>query len=118
MAAGTVSTNPFVPEVLNKFNYEEWSLRVETYLLADDLWEVIVEANESPKPEDDHVEFKAWRKKNAKALLAIQISCGSDTFSLIRNVRTAKSAWDILAAKFKPPPVVNIPGIFCLCSNL
>ncbi|XP_061999131.1 uncharacterized protein LOC133716435 [Rosa rugosa] len=104
-SSGTVSPCAFVPEVLNRFNYEDWSLRVETYLLAEDLWDVVEASNE---PTNDEREYMIWRKKNAKALLAIQISCGSDTFSLIRNTRTAKVAWDALAAKFKPPPV-NLP---------
>ncbi|XP_040369448.1 uncharacterized protein LOC112189352 isoform X2 [Rosa chinensis] len=102
---GTVSPCAFVPEVLNRFNYEDWSLRVETYLLAEDLWDVVEASNE---PANDEREYKIWRKKNAKALLAIQISCGSDTFSFIRNTRTAKVAWDALAAKFKPR-LVNLP---------
>ncbi|TQD77429.1 hypothetical protein C1H46_037046 [Malus baccata] len=97
----TVVPSPIVHELLNEDNYEEWSLRVETYLLAKGLWEVVEATTEPPKREDR--EFKAWRKSNAEALHSIQVSCGADTFSFIRGTRSAKVAWDILAEKLKPP---------------
>ncbi|XP_070672634.1 uncharacterized protein [Malus domestica] len=98
----TVVPSPIVHELLNEDNYEEWSLRVETYLLAKGLWEVVEATTEPPKREDGEVEFNAWRKSNAEALHSIQVSCGADTFSYIRGTRSAKVAWDILAEKLKP----------------
>ncbi|XP_070673293.1 uncharacterized protein [Malus domestica] len=99
---GTIVPSPIVHELLNKNNYEEWSLQVKTYLLAEDLWDVVEATTEPPEQDDDEVEFKAWRKSNAKALHSIQISCGVETFSFIMGARTAKDAWDILKEKLKP----------------
>ncbi|KAH7536982.1 hypothetical protein FEM48_Zijuj03G0043700 [Ziziphus jujuba var. spinosa] len=101
-----------VPEVLDKENYVDWSVRVQTYLLAKDLWDIVESSDEPPKPEDHEnatdensdrgAEYKAWRKKNAAALHALQICCGLDAFSGIRDITSAKIAWETLASKFKP----------------
>ncbi|RXH67994.1 hypothetical protein DVH24_028141 [Malus domestica] len=106
----TVVPSPIVHELLNQNNYEDWSLRVKTYLLAKDLWDVVEATTEPPKREDGEVKFKAWSKSNAEALHSIQVSCGADTFSLIRGTSTAKVAWDILAEKLKPAEASQATG--------
>ncbi|XP_016652490.1 PREDICTED: uncharacterized protein LOC107881930 [Prunus mume] len=98
-----VSADAAVVELLDSSNYLDWSVLVKTYLLAQDLWDVVEEEEE----EEADDEFKAWRKKNAMALHKIQISCGREAFSLIRNTTSAKSAWDTLAEKFKPKPFLT-----------
>ncbi|TQD77421.1 hypothetical protein C1H46_037038 [Malus baccata] len=106
----TVVPRPIVHELLNQNNYEEWSLRVETYLLAKGLWEVVEATTEPPKREDGEIGFQAWRQSNAEALHSIQVSCGADTFSFIRGTRRAKIAWDILAEKLKPAEASQATG--------
>ncbi|XP_048436173.1 uncharacterized protein LOC125475467 [Pyrus x bretschneideri] len=106
----TVVPSPIVHELLNKNNYEEWSLQVKTYMLAEDLWDVVEATTKPPEQEDDEVEFKAWRKSNAKALHSIQISCGVDTFSFIMGASAAKVAWDILAKELKPAKASQATG--------
>ncbi|KAI5343871.1 hypothetical protein L3X38_011747 [Prunus dulcis] len=101
MATRAVAADAAVVEVLDSSNYVDWSVLVKNYLLAQDLWDV-VEEDEDEEEADD--KFKAWKKKNATALHKIQISCGREAFSLIRNATSAKSAWDTLAEKFKPKP--------------
>ncbi|EXB36948.1 hypothetical protein L484_018323 [Morus notabilis] len=121
-----ISTN-VVYEVLNKYNYENWSGVVKTYLIAHDLWDVIepaVEAAQKPQIKDHNTiedetsefEISAERKipksegynlkedkiKNARALHAIQISCGPDALSAIKGIFSAKDAWRILDETFKP----------------
>lgn len=102
MAATTVTSAIPNPTVLNQYNYQDWSFRVKLYLLAEDLWDVVEATTEPPKPEDGEAEFKAWRKKEAKALIVIQNYCGSANYSLIWGTKTAKDAWDTLAEKLKP----------------
>ncbi|KAJ6287828.1 hypothetical protein OIU76_028847 [Salix suchowensis] len=46
---------------------------------------------------DQEVDSKAWRKKNAAALHAIQVSCSPRILSKIRSIFSAKEAWDSLA---------------------
>ncbi|XP_021800090.1 uncharacterized protein LOC110744426, partial [Prunus avium] len=96
-----VSADAAVVELLDNSNYVDWSVLVKTYLLAQDLWDV-VEGDEQEEEEEADDKFKAWREKNATALHKIQISCGREASSLIRNTSSAKRAWDTLAEKFKP----------------
>ncbi|KAG5239551.1 protein ACCELERATED CELL DEATH [Salix suchowensis] len=64
---------------------------MKSYMLAQDLWDLIEPA--------DHQEgdSKAWIKKNAAALHAIQISCSPRILSKIRSIISAKVAWDTLS---------------------
>jgi hypothetical protein len=91
-----------VLQVLEKDNYVDWSVRVKTYLMDHDLWDVIEATIEPPSLEDDEVAFKAWSMKNSTALHVIQISCGPNTISKIIQISSAKIAWDTLAKKFFP----------------
>ncbi|XP_040371312.1 uncharacterized protein LOC121051859 [Rosa chinensis] len=97
MAATVAVPSAIVLKVLTTNNYEDWSIRVKTYLLAKGLWKVVGSATEPPSVEDE-----AWIKNNAEALHAIHISCGDDTFSFIRDMDTAKAAWNTLEKRLKP----------------
>ncbi|GKV53967.1 hypothetical protein SLEP1_g60478, partial [Rubroshorea leprosula] len=103
------SPSTIVPEVLKEDNYERWSILMEHYLVAQDLWEVI-QSYRMPRGGNK----REWMKKNALALHAIGISCGRETFDQIKNIRSAKCAWDALAAKLTPPSIVQdvTPDIF------
>ncbi|CAL9004426.1 unnamed protein product [Prunus brigantina] len=92
MVKGLVPAGAIVVDVLRKDNYEHWSALVKNYLLAQDLWDVVEATAEPP----------ASRKKTAAALHAIQISCGPDAFSVIKEISSANIAWGILAQTFKP----------------
>ncbi|CAB4268873.1 unnamed protein product [Prunus armeniaca] len=78
---------------------------------------------EEEEEEVDDDKFKAWRKKNATALHAIQTSCGREAFSLIRNTTSAKRAWDTLAENFKPKPgkspvqILNLNKSYAVCRS-
>ncbi|KAF5465284.1 hypothetical protein F2P56_015304 [Juglans regia] len=104
MATSMLSTRTIVLEVLRNDNYENWSACIKNYLLAQDLWDIFETTTEPPKPEDDAVEFKAWRKKNAAALHAIQISCGVEIQSQINDISSAKTVWDMLPKLVHQPP--------------
>ncbi|XP_042954895.1 uncharacterized protein LOC122291290 isoform X1 [Carya illinoinensis] len=101
--ATTILPGTIVSEVLGNKNYENWSACIKNCLLAQDLWDIIETATEPPKLEDDVVEFKAWRKKNAATLHAIQISCGMDILSQIKDISSAKILWDTLAKMYEQP---------------
>ncbi|XP_035540943.1 uncharacterized protein LOC109008487 isoform X2 [Juglans regia] len=101
--ATTIPPGTIVPEVLGNTNYENWSACIKNYLLAQDLWDIIETTTEPPKPEDDAVEFKAWRKRNAATLHAIQISCGMDILSKIKDISSARILWDTLAKMYEQP---------------
>ena len=106
MASNPVSSNAIVLEVLGQDNYEDWKSRVEIYLLAEDLWDVV--NAEPPKREEGEDQYKAWAAKNAKALHAITISCGTQLFSFIRDTRSAMLAWDKLEKRFKDSFILDL----------
>ncbi|CAK7339268.1 unnamed protein product [Dovyalis caffra] len=87
-----------VPEELRDGNYDSWSGCMKNYLLAHDLWDIIEGPNSSTEPPPhDEAEYKVWRKKNATALHAIQISCRPYIFRRIESTDSAKTVWDNLA---------------------
>ena len=96
-----METKPVLEVLSGEDNYLKWSVRVKTYLMARDLWDIVEATNEPPTPENEAA-FKAWRKMNAMALHVIQISCGPDTFSDIMEITSARIAWEKLAEMYKP----------------
>ncbi|KAH7536978.1 hypothetical protein FEM48_Zijuj03G0043300 [Ziziphus jujuba var. spinosa] len=99
---GAVLSTEIVPEVLiNKENYREWSFRLRTYLMAQDVWDVVEPTPTFVDVWDVALEM-AWKRKNATALHAIHISCGPYAFSLIEGITKAKEAWDKLAELMDP----------------
>ncbi|XP_009349331.3 uncharacterized protein LOC103940872 [Pyrus x bretschneideri] len=85
-----------IPTVLNHENYRKWSSRIKTYLLAEDLWDIVEGTDKLPEEEDAEAEREAWKKKNVKALYAIQSSCGDVIYERIEYKTNAKEAWDAL----------------------
>ncbi|KAB2613692.1 hypothetical protein D8674_036008 [Pyrus ussuriensis x Pyrus communis] len=76
-----------VPAVLNRRNYDSWSSRVKSYLVANGLWGVV---------EGTHDQSGDWRSMNDSALHAIQISCGDEMFKYIKDETRADKAWELL----------------------
>ncbi|KAF8377142.1 hypothetical protein HHK36_030515 [Tetracentron sinense] len=101
METTKLAYNAIVPDILGENNYEIWKVCLKNFLLAEDLWDIV--NGTKPKPKDFQLEFKTWQMKNAKALHAIQISCGPHVFSQIKELDSAKAAWDHLASTHQPP---------------
>ena len=105
-----------------ELTYVNWSDSIEGYLRALGLWDILehkdasteddevagAEDNEVVRGDDNEVaagagnnevagaEDRDWIEKNAKALYLIMESCGSERFSLISNIDSAKDAWRAL----------------------
>ena len=84
--------------VFNQDNYLDWSIRVKTCLMTQALWDFVESSDEALTLNTENA--SAW-SENAKALHVIQMFCGSDTFSDIREISSAKIAWDTLAEKYR-----------------
>ncbi|XP_050281782.1 uncharacterized protein LOC126722672 isoform X1 [Quercus robur] len=97
------SSSGAVSEVLKVDNYLGWSVQVKTYLIAQDLWDIVEATDECPNQEDDEAAFKAWSRKNAMALHVILISCPQRICHVISLIDSAKIAWETLKA------ICNIP---------
>ncbi|GKV18442.1 hypothetical protein SLEP1_g28826 [Rubroshorea leprosula] len=80
---------------------------MQHYLVAQDLWDV-VQLNEMS-------DQREWIKKNALALHSIKISCGTEMFNRIKEMASAKDAWDALAEMQRPPSyhdIVDLQEVF------
>ncbi|KAM1187829.1 hypothetical protein ACFX2J_023709 [Malus domestica] len=91
-------TATVVSIVLNHENYKDWSFRMKTYFKAEDLWGIVKGTVDKPPVGEER---KAWKKKDAKALYAIQNSCGDDIYPLIKDKTTAEKAWDTLSWRLR-----------------
>ncbi|XP_027915359.1 uncharacterized protein LOC114174718 isoform X2 [Vigna unguiculata] len=87
-----------VLEPLTRDNYENWSALVKNYLIGQGLWGAMTSVSEigvKAKTVSD-----SWKRRNAKALHIIQLACGTEILSQIRDVETAKEAWNRLGALY------------------
>ncbi|XP_027362857.1 uncharacterized protein LOC113870467 [Abrus precatorius] len=95
-AAKSSAASGVVHEPLTKENYHNWSALVRNYLLGAGLWSVV---NLCPE-NGGKIKREIWKKKDAKALHIIQLACGSEVLSHIRDVHTAKEAWNTLSVLY------------------
>lgn len=92
-----------VPEELTEDNFENWKACMRNYLIGQGLWDVVSDVDHKPEKlsgffaqHEETEELQPWRKKNALALHAIQMSCGPDALVTVRETDSAKFAWDHL----------------------
>nr|XP_027075250.1 uncharacterized protein LOC113699238 isoform X1 [Coffea arabica] len=99
-----------VPEELTEENYQEWKRCLEHYLVGHGLWGVVSGEEKDPinderqeYGEEKNQEHEEWKKKNALALHAIQLSCGPGTYVKLKEAHTsAEVAWKHLVERLKP----------------
>ncbi|CAN6722276.1 unnamed protein product [Malus baccata var. baccata] len=72
-------------------NYDFWAVKMETILIAHDLWDV-VEIGVQPQPILEEEEDSGGEGSEAEQV---------PLFPRIRNEKTAKGAWDILRREFR-----------------
>ena len=102
-----------VSELFNGGNYVVWSVQVKTYLIAQDLWDIVEGTDVVPEPGNEAA-LKVWIKKNAMALHVIQTSSEPRICLSISQITSAKLAWDTLKAIKDLSKYVRdeYPGIF------
>jgi len=86
-------------------NFGVWAVKMETYLKAVDLWE-IVESDRQPTPLVNNPTitqmkfFNEEKAKRFKALSCLHNSVSEDIFTRIMACKSAKETWDKLKAEF------------------
>ncbi|XP_052197215.1 uncharacterized protein LOC127804394 [Diospyros lotus] len=104
MAANSLSIS-LPPQFVGE-NYQIRSVKMETYLKAYDLWEV-VETGRDPPPLPDNPTIAQVKHhseqvaKKFKALSCIHQAISESIFTRIMACETAKEAWDRLKEKFQ-----------------
>lgn len=94
----SISARGIVLEPLTKYNYDNWSCLVRNYLMGYDLWEVVILDRDIGAQSKQ--EATVWSMKNARALHIIQLACGSENLTHIRDYSTAKEAWNYFGASY------------------
>ncbi|XP_077237213.1 uncharacterized protein LOC143878884 [Tasmannia lanceolata] len=82
-------------ELLNQSNYKIWRTCMESYLVGEDLWEVVC-GNAVVVPEDTQENgdvLKAWRMKNAKAEFLLKRSISHGLFEHVIECKSASEIW-------------------------
>ncbi|CAA3032576.1 ankyrin repeat-containing ITN1-like isoform X2 [Olea europaea subsp. europaea] len=86
-----------VSEKLTEDNFISWKNCLTNYLVGNGLWGV-VSAQEIEPDKTNKQEHEKWKKKNALALHAIQLSCGQAIYSKFKNADiNANYVWTQLA---------------------
>ncbi|XP_024640196.1 uncharacterized protein [Medicago truncatula] len=97
--SSNISGNAIVFEPLTKDNYDYWSCLVRNYLLGQDLWGFVTSISESTGPRSRR-ETEVWNRRNGKALHIIQLACGPENINLIKDLQSAREAWNELSTHY------------------
>ncbi|KZV54483.1 Ankyrin repeat family protein [Dorcoceras hygrometricum] len=101
-----------VPEALTEDNYESWKTCLKNYLVGHDLWAVVSGKFTEPDKHEEH-RHDEWKKKNALALHAIQLSCGKGVYSKFHEKThlSAEFVWNHLVERaWGPKPPTRKPS--------
>ncbi|KAG6512756.1 hypothetical protein ZIOFF_030885 [Zingiber officinale] len=88
--------------LLNQSNYRIWKTCMESYLVGEDLWDVVV-INGVVAPEDAPANAEAlknWKQRNAKAEFVLKRSISHEIFEHIMGCASAREIWDTLDRLF------------------
>ena len=99
-------------EALNQSNYKVWRSCMESYLLGEDLWEVVGGDDKvAPTPTKDNANadaVKKWRTSNAKAEFVLKRSISHDLFDHIVGCKSASEIWNTLNGLFNKKNVAQL----------
>ncbi|XP_077234903.1 uncharacterized protein LOC143877038 isoform X4 [Tasmannia lanceolata] len=87
-------------------NHDFWSIKMRTYLLSQDLWDVLntgltIPDDASTQSTQQQEQLKENKQKDEKALYCIQQVVADTIFPRIMGATTAKDAWNNLMEQFQ-----------------
>ena len=100
-----MSGNNFMlaPPMFTGENYQIWAVKMESYLQASDLWDVVT-SEIPPLPEDPTfaqiTENRIATRKGHKAKTCIHSAVLETIFTKIMTCEIAKQAWDLLKDEY------------------
>ncbi|XP_070003476.1 uncharacterized protein [Nicotiana sylvestris] len=82
-------------ELLNQSNYKVWKTCMESYLVGEDLWEVVNGSNTSPPTDasENSNARKKWKQINAKAEFILKRFISHNLFDHIIRCKLAHEIW-------------------------
>ncbi|KAH0678932.1 hypothetical protein KY284_020017 [Solanum tuberosum] len=89
-------------ELLNQSNYKVWKKCMESYLVGEDLWDVVNGSNtSSPVDElENNRAYKKWKQINVKVEFILKRTISSDLFDHIIKCKSAHDIWRTLNRLF------------------
>ena len=100
MAVSNEDSMLFKVEKLTTDNYHTWKYSMKLYLIGKGLWD-IVSGDETLAEDADENTKKNFNKRANLALAAIGLNVTKGVQIYTRSEKTAKDAWDNLAARFE-----------------
>eukprot|EP01018_Ginkgo_biloba_P039433 Gb_15074 [translate_table: standard] len=97
-------------------NYEYWSIKMKTLPLSQDLWELVEGGFYEPTDQnalnaltsDQRTQLRDNRKKDNRALFAIQFALDIPIFPRIASMTKSKDAWDTLQTAYQGSDKVRL----------
>lgn len=89
--------------VFNGEGYDFWSIKMKTFFISQDLWEVIEKGVTTPEGQSSAVQekLKFEQQQNAKALFVLQQAVSESIFARLMRATTAKPACETLQQEFQ-----------------
>ena len=91
----------FKVEKLTADTYFSWKFNMHMYLMGKDLWEIVSGTETLAEDEADANVRSQFKKQEQKAMSAFCLSVSTPLQIYVRNVKTAKEAWDSLSGHFE-----------------
>ncbi|XP_060195456.1 uncharacterized protein LOC132624744 [Lycium barbarum] len=97
-------------EMLNQSNYKVWKTCMESYLVGEDLWDVVNGSYTNPPsegPENSNA-YKKWKQINAKAEFILKRFIPHNLFDHIIRCKSAHEIWRTLDRLFNKKDEVRL----------
>ena len=100
------SFSQVVLPVFNGENYDLWTVRMENYLKALDVWEVVEEDYDVPQLPDNPTiaqmkNHKERKNRKAKTKACLFTSVSKTIFIRIMKLKTASAIWNYLKEEYE-----------------
>ncbi|KAL0415733.1 UNVERIFIED_CONTAM: hypothetical protein Slati_3405200 [Sesamum latifolium] len=102
----TSSFSSITPPVFDGNNYQVWTVRMEAYMEALDIWEAVEEDYEIPvlpeNPTMAQIKYQKEKKtKKSKAKVCLFASVSSTLFTRIMTLKSAYEIWNYLKSEYE-----------------
>ncbi|XP_049936006.1 retrovirus-related Pol polyprotein from transposon TNT 1-94 [Nymphaea colorata] len=104
--SNTLNLSQSLVPIFNGENYEFWNIKMKTYFISQDLWELVengyaeTEVSKAAGKSIEKIDVKEFRKKDAKALSVLQQAVSETVFPTIAGAEKSSEAWLFLKQKF------------------
>lgn len=80
-------------ELLNRDNFDTWSMQIEALLTKSNLWDYVIGKNKIPEEE---AKKESWIKKDKNAKAGLILSIQPSELKQVRGCETSNQVWEKL----------------------